>query len=187
MPCYEKNCGCLPCTCFERYAAFLHSRSICKPQWRQLKREATVQRFLQTWNNLFHWGDFLIRSPEKFLQSTEVRTVSKSSPCFSAFGTQFKSQPGKCFHPQECPQCWEEHRLWRQKNLDWNPNFTIQNQDQPPLPSLKDKWIKNKHPLPQSVTVIIKIPSTQEKFNDKHKHHSKKKKKRHKEKRRKNR
>lgn len=53
----------------------------------------TLLQFLQTWNNLFHWLDFLTGSPGKLPQSAEGRTVWKSSPCASAFGTQFKEMP----------------------------------------------------------------------------------------------
>lgn len=55
--------------------------------WKEVKKGSHVdQKFLQTWNNLFHWWDFLIGSPGKFVQSAKVKTVSKSSahsfPCF---------------------------------------------------------------------------------------------------------
>lgn len=133
----ERLPGCLPCACSERYAAFLNC-SICKPKWRKQKRETK-----QSWNfcrpgaTCSIDGIFLSASPGKFLQSAEVRAVSKSSPCSSAFGTQFQSQPRKCLYSQACLQCWEEHGLWSPRNLNWNPSFTTQTQDQPLFPPLK--------------------------------------------------
>ena len=44
---------------------------------------------------------------EKYLQSAEVRAVSKSSPCSSAFGIQFKSHPRKCL----CPQAYAKNSM----------------------------------------------------------------------------
>lgn len=124
----------------------------------------TLLQFLQTWNNLLHWLDFLTGSPGKLPQSAQGRTVWKSSPYASAFGTQFK----------EMPLSLSTSAVLEAAGYRGRKTWTVILALPPQTCRISlhfHLWKMNKKHYLKRLLWSLKVPNRQETFNDKHKHY----------------